>query len=126
MHVLGCLQSADKVVIVSGNNPGALDGFDYEVCTARADDPKCGKFNRATISRPTSLTVSMIGGVAHINQAGGSIFNYSTDPPGMEDPNFARAIPLEVTFTSHTTKDSTSPIYQFEGKVKQLGRCPNS
>jgi hypothetical protein len=126
MHLLGCLQSGDELVIVSGNSPSALDGYNYEVCTARTGSPKCEEFNRATINRPASMTVSLTGGVARIDQTGGSIFNYSTDPSGMRDPNYTRAIPLEITFTFKADKIAARPSYQIEGKLVQLGQCPKS
>lgn len=126
MHPLGCLQNGDELVIVSGNNPSALDGYDYEICTARTGSPQCGNFNRATVSRPASMTVSLIGGVARIDQKGGSIFDYSTDPSGMKDPNYARAIPLEITFMSKADKGATRPRYQVERKLAQLGQCPKT
>jgi len=65
---LGCLQSGDELVIVSGNNPSALDGYDYEICTARTGNPRCGDINRATVNRPVSMTLSLIGGVARIRK----------------------------------------------------------
>lgn len=126
MQPLGCLQSGDELVIVSGNNPSALDGYDYEICTARTGSPQCGNFNRATVNRPVSMTVSLIGGVARIDQKGGSIFDYSTDPSGMKDPNYARAIPLEITFVSKADKGTTGPRYQVQGKPARLGQCPKS
>jgi hypothetical protein len=124
MHLLGCLQSNDELVIVSGNSPSALDGYDYEICTARIVGPKCGMFNRATINRPASMTVSLSGGVARINQTGGSIFDYSTDPSGMRDRSYTRAIPLELTFTSKADKGAARPSFQIEGKLVQLSQCP--
>jgi hypothetical protein len=126
IHLLGCLQNGDELVIVSGNNPSALDGYDYEICTARTGSPQCGNFNRATVSRPASMTVSLIGGVARINQKGGSIFHYSTDPSGVKDPTYTRAIPLEIIFMSRADKDATRPRYQVEGKLAQLEQCPKS
>ena len=126
MQPLGCLQSGDELVIVSGNTPSAMDGYDYEICTARTGRPECGNFNRATVNRPALMTVSLVGGVARIDQKGGSIFDYSTDPSGMRDPNFTRAIPLELSFTSKVEKAPTRPSYKLEDKLAQLGRCPKS
>jgi len=59
-------------------------------------------------------------------QKGGSIFDYSTDPSGMRDPDYARAIPLEITFVSKADSGTTQPRYQVEGKPAKLGRCPKS
>ncbi len=126
MHRLGCLKSGDALVIVSGNSPPALDGYDFEICTAKTSAPRCGKYNRATIDRPVSLAVSLTDGTARVDQVGGSIFDYPTDPSGMKDPAYEHAVPLEVTFLTRTNKEAVSPSYHVEGKLAQLVSCPKS
>lgn len=124
MQRLGCLQSGDELVIVSRNDPTALDGYGYHICTARTANPQCGKYNRLTAERPLFLTVSLAAGKARVTQAGGSIFDYSTDPAGMRDADFEKAVPLELVFTSQLPTASAKPIYQLNGKPTHLGSCP--
>jgi hypothetical protein len=124
MQMLGCLSSGSALVIVSGNNPSALDGNDYQICTARMDSPKCGKYNKIKAERPATVTVSLTGEIAHIDQAGGSVFDYSTDPVGMKDAHYNRSVPLELRFVTKPSAGSSSPVYQVDGKTVQLQRCP--
>lgn len=126
MQTLGCFSSGRALVIVSGNNPSALDGYDYQICTARMDSPKCGKYNKITVERPAGITVSLTGEIAHIDQAGGSVFDYSTDPAGMRDASYNRSVPLELRFVTKSSAGFSAPIYQVDGKTVQLQRCPVS
>lgn len=126
MRTLGCFSSGKALVIVSGNNPSALDGHDYQICTAQMDSPKCGKYNKMTAERPAAITVSLTSEVAHIDQAGGSVFNYSTDPIGMGDADYNHSVPLEVRFVSKSSAGFSGPKYQVDGKTVQLQRCPAS
>jgi hypothetical protein len=70
------------------------------------------------------MVVSLTGGAAHINQTGGSIFDYSTDAYGMRDRDYDRAVPLDLTFSSTANKSWPGARYQVEGKLAQLEPCP--
>jgi len=126
MQTLGCFSSGEALVVVSRNAPSALDGYDYTICTARMGHPKCGKYNRMTAERPASITVSLTGNTAHIDQAGGSVFDYATDPAGMRDADYNRSVPLELTFAAKPSNGHSNPMYQVDGKTVQLTTCPGS
>jgi len=126
MQTLGCFSSGKALVIVSGNSPSALDGYDYHICTAQMDSPRCGKYNKMTAERPTAISVSFIGESVHIDQSGGSVFDYSTDPAGMRDPEYKKSVPLELRFTTRSSAGFSRPVYQVGGKTVQLQHCPAS
>lgn len=126
MLTLGCIRSGQALVIVARNDPSALDGYDYQICTARMDRPKCSKYNKITAERPAAITASLSGEVAHIDQVGGSVFDYSTDPSGMRDAEYNQSVPLELRFVTESWAGFSGPKYQVDGKAVQLQGCPPS
>lgn len=123
MRQLGCLRNAHGSVLLFGNEPGALDGYDYRICTTDRTRRECTKYNQLTSERPTSLKVSLNGRFARVEQAGGSVFDYSTDPTGMRDSNFEHSIPLELSFLSSNPSLRSGIYFEVDGMKAYLTPC---
>jgi hypothetical protein len=86
------------MVMVERDNPSALDGYAYRICTASNGSKKCTGYDDLTVERPELLSVDLNGRLAKVDVYGGSVTRFRSDPIGMSNPNYASAVPIALSF----------------------------
>ena len=92
-----CISSRNFKVALKSNVPSALDGYDYTICPT-TNGSSCDKYNEIRVRRPDQLSISITGNDVFVNQVGGSIASFKTDPSGMIDPNYRLAHHIYLSF----------------------------
>ena len=95
---LACITSSAGTVRIERDNPSALDGYTYRVCTTPHGTAKCTGYNELTIERPDLLSVDLSGRLARVASYGGSVSSFKSDPLGMNDPEYKRSIPIALLY----------------------------
>ena len=106
------------------DNPSALDGYTYRLCTAPPGSRRCTSYNELVVERPSLLSVELKDGIVRVEQFGGSVSDYTTDPAGMRDPAYQVAVPIEFAFHSDAPPDRRGVILMVDGKPILAGSCP--
>jgi hypothetical protein len=113
---VACLANGSGSVLVERDSPSALDGYVYRVCTATGSR-KCGGFDDLTVERPELLIIALNGRLATVDVYGGSVTRFRSDPIGMSDPNYARAVPIALSFHVGETPPANGLRLSVDGKA---------
>lgn len=119
-----CISSPGAFVKLERDNPSALDGYTYRLCTAPPGSRRCTSYNELVVERPSLLSVELKGGIVRVEQFGGSVSNYTTDPAGMRDPSYRAAVPIEFSFHSNAPPGRRSVSLIVDGKPVSGNVCP--
>lgn len=95
---VACVSNPAGMVMVERDNPSALDGYVYRVCTAPRGAGKCTGHDDLTVERPNFLKVDLKGRLVLVEAYGGSVTRFRSDPIGMSNADYARAIPIAFSF----------------------------
>jgi hypothetical protein len=119
-----CISSPSGFVKLKRDSPSALDGYIYRLCTAPPGSRRCTSYNELVVERPSLLSVELKDGIVRVEQFGGSVSGYTTDPAGMRDPAFRMAVPIEFAFHSDALPARRGVILIVDGKPVSGNSCP--
>lgn len=105
-----CISSKNFKVALKSNVPSALDGYDYTICPT-PDGASCDRYNEIRVLRPDQLSINITGNDLFVDQVGGSIASFKTDPSGMVDPDYRRAHHIYLSFAK--AKNGKSGVSAF-------------
>jgi hypothetical protein len=115
-----CINGDSTSVIVYKANPSALDGHEYTVCLMTNE--RCDSYNRLVAERPNYLEISVAGKNVLIQQMGGSVKMFASDPLGMRDANYEKSGKLFLTYT-HARNGRTGVHINVDSRSETLIPC---
>jgi hypothetical protein len=120
-----CMSNPQAFVKVERNNPSALDGYTYRLCTASAGSRDCDKYDELVLERPTYLSIALSGGVLRVEQFGGSVDKYATDPAGMRNPAYQQSVPIEFSYHVNSLQGRQGVAMTIDGAAVPGSSCPS-
>lgn len=123
---LACITNPTGTVVIERDNPSALDGYTYRVCTAPNGTANCTGYNDLTVERPDLLSVDLSGRLARVASYGGSVSSLKSDSFGMSDPEYKRSVPIAFDFHPTLKPSPIGILLLAEGKSVDVAqtRCP--